>query len=54
MSSFKEAVEEEIRLYNNAIFYCSYCGERIDKKEPIILRQDRHNFVEIIHVECKH
>ena len=45
-------VKEEIRLYNSEIFYCSYCGERLIKSEPIILKQDGYNSTKIIHKEC--
>jgi len=54
MNKFTDVTYEEIRLSSPAVFYCSYCGERLNKSEPVILRQDRHNFTEILHKECQH
>lgn len=45
--------KDEIYIKGNVTFYCSYCGERIDVTDKIILRQTDFIKVEILHSECE-
>ena len=45
--------KSEVRLSGIDIFYCNYCGERIDKTEPCVIIQKNTVVTELRHKECE-